>query len=86
MNEPGRPAVPHPPYDELRAAVAGDPAGLAEVDGLHADLHADAPDPHAIRVRTDRLRGFRLIEARIANWFDDPATQRWIFTLGDAGL
>jgi hypothetical protein len=34
----------------------------------------------------DVLRGIRTLEARIANWWDDPMTQRWIKSLSDTGL
>jgi hypothetical protein len=44
------------------------------------------PDPARVRGYVDALRGVRDAEARIANWFDDPETQRWIMTITDAGL
>jgi hypothetical protein len=86
MNDEGRPAAPRLPYDELRDAVGADPAAQAELDALHAHLGDDAPDPGRIAGHVDALRGVRDAEARIANWWDDPVTQRWIKALGDAGL
>lgn len=77
---------PHPPYDELRTALAGTPHDAAPVDALHAELHADRPDPAAVREHASRLRGIPVIEARIANWWDDPNTQRWVKAITDAGL
>jgi hypothetical protein len=91
MNDPGRPGappdVPHPPYDELRAALGDEthPAGES-VDALHAELHADQPDPEAVQRHAGILRGIPVLEARIANWWDDPNTQRWVKAITDAGL
>ncbi|MFN2460459.1 MAG: hypothetical protein ABR591_07210 [Candidatus Velthaea sp.] len=78
--------VPHPPYDELRAALGDRPEGHAAVDDLHAAMNAPAPEPLHVRSQADRLRGFPAIEARIANWFESPAVQRWLSILNDAGL
>jgi len=86
MSDFGRPDVPHPPYDELEAAASGDPEARAHVEALRAQLHSGNPDPSAVREHASRLRGIGVLEARIANWWDDPATQSWIKALTDAGL
>lgn len=86
MNDSGRPDVPHPPYEELRAAAGDDAAATQSVDALQAELHSGEPDPAAVQQHTSRLRSIPLLEARIANWWDDPDTQRWIKALTDAGL
>lgn len=86
MSDSPRPEVPHPPYDELRAAVGEDPSASKTVDALHAELHADAPDPAAVERHAGVLRAIPVLEARIANWWDDPNTQRWVKALSDAGL
>jgi hypothetical protein len=80
------PVVPHPPYDELRAALGDEHDGAASIDALHDELHAPAPDAGAVTTHAWRLRGIPVIEARIANWWDDPDTQRWIKALTDAGV
>ena len=86
MNDSGLPQTPHPPYDELRRD-AGDDAHAAEsVDALHAELHAAEPDPAAVERHATILRGIPVLEARIANWWDDPNTQRWVKAITDAGL
>ena len=82
----GPPDVPHPPYDELRAAAGDHPQAGESVDALQAELHADEPDPAAVRHHTGILRGVPVLEARIANWWDDPNTQRWVKAITDAGL
>jgi len=86
MNASGRPDVPHPPYDELRAAAGGDAGASGSVEALRAELHADEPDPAAVRHHAGILRGIPVLEARIANWWDDPNTQRWVKAITDAGL
>lgn len=85
-NERERPSVPHPPYEDLRAAAGSDAEVRAQVDALHAEMHAREPDPAAVREHASRLRGFGVLEARIANWWDDPATQRWVKAISDANL
>ena len=86
MNDSGTPDVPHPPYDELRAAAGTDPEVARSVDALQAELHSDRPDPEAVQQHAGVLRGIPVLEARIANWWDDPSTQRWVKALSDAGL
>ena len=83
---PGQPEVPHPPYDELRSALGERGEGAASVDALQAELHADRPDPAAVEQHASSLRAIPVLEARIANWWDDPNTQRWVLWITDAGL
>ncbi|MEA2663693.1 MAG: hypothetical protein QOI11_637 [Candidatus Eremiobacteraeota bacterium] len=83
---PPNPDVPHPEYDELRSALGDHSEGHAAVDALQAELHAPEPDRAAVRAHASRLRGIPVLEARIANWWDDPNTQRWVKAITDAGL
>ena len=86
MSDTGQPAVPHLPYDELRTAAGDDPQAAGSVDALQAELHADAPNPEAVVQHANVLRAIPVLEARIANWWDDPDTQRWVKAITDAGL
>jgi hypothetical protein len=86
MNDSGRPDTPHPPYDELRAAAGADAQASASVDALHTELHAAEPDPAVVQRHVTGLRAIPVLEARIANWWDDPNTQRWVKAITDAGL
>jgi hypothetical protein len=86
MTDQERPQRPQLPYDELHAAIGSDPAARSELDALRAHLDDPKPDPARVRGHVDALRGVRDVEARIANWFDDPETQRWIMTITEAGL
>jgi hypothetical protein len=85
-DDSSRPGVPHPPYDELRTAAGDDASAARSVDALHAELHADEPDRAAVAHHAGLLRGIPVLEARIANWWDDPDTQRWVKAITDAGL
>ncbi len=86
MHDSGEPGVPHPPYDELRAAAGTDAQAGASVDALHNELHSGDPDPAVVERHVSGLRGIPVLEARIANWWDDPNTQRWVKAITDAGL
>ena len=81
-----QPSVPHPPYDELNAAVADDPQATQSVEALRAQLNAEKPDAAAVEQHAGLLRGIPVLEARIANWWDDPDTQRWVKAITDSGL
>lgn len=86
MHDEGAPAVPHPPYDELRAALGDQPEAATSIDALQAELEAGAPNVDAVAAHASRLRSIPVIEARIANWWDDPTTQSWVKAITDAGL
>ena len=84
MNDQGRP--PQLPYDDLHATFGDHPGAREELEALRAHLDDPAPDPATIQGHVDALRGFHDTEARIANWWDNPETQRWIMTITSAGL
>jgi len=78
--------IPHPPYEELRNELGDDPAAVRALDDLHAHLHGASPLQATVTSHVDLLRSVRTIEARIANWWDDPHTQQWVKSLSDTGL
>ncbi len=86
MSDSGPPDVPHPPYDELHAAVADDPQAAQAVEALRTQMIVAKPDAAAVEHHTGVLRGIPVLEARIANWWDDPDTQRWVKAITDSGL
>ncbi len=86
MSDDAAPPKPQLPYDELQAAIGADPAGQRELEGLRTHLDGPAPDPARVRGHVDALRGIRDVEARIANWWDDPKTQSWVMFFTDAGI
>jgi hypothetical protein len=81
-----RPPRPDLPYDELHAAIGSDAEARASLEALRTHVEHSSPDPSAVQTHVDALRGVRDVEARIANWWDDPKTQLWIKGLTDAGL
>jgi hypothetical protein len=84
MTDQDRP--PQLPYDELHAALGENAAARTELEALRAHLNEPVPDAERIRGHVDALRGVHDAEARIANWWDNPETQRWIMTITNAGL
>jgi hypothetical protein len=78
--------VPHPPYDQLRNELGDDPAAARAFEERRAHLHGPAPVQATVTQHVDVLRAVRTIEARIANWWDDPRTQQWVKSLSDTGL
>jgi hypothetical protein len=84
MNDDGQ--RPELPYEDLHAAIGPDEAARAQLHALRAHLTHESPDPAKVKTHVDSLRAIHDIEARIANWWDDPKTQIWIKGLTDAGL
>jgi hypothetical protein len=86
MNDQGQPARPPFPYADVHAALGADAEARNELEALRAHLDDPTPDPAKIRGHVDALRGVADAEARIANWWDNPETQRWIMAITNAGL
>jgi hypothetical protein len=78
--------LPQPPFDELRDALGDHPTGNAALDELHAALDQEKAPAHKVHGIVDRLRAIPVIEARILDWWEDPATQRWVMNLSNSGL
>ncbi len=74
------------PHQELHAALPDAHPAHATIDRLHAEVHGSAPDVDAVRQHVGALRALPQLEAAIANWWDDPRTQRVILDLGQIGL
>ncbi len=74
------------PADRLHAALPQGHEGHAAIDGLNAELSRPSPDRDSIESHVERLRTIPELTARVENWFDDPATQRFIAILDSIGL
>ena len=74
------------PLERLREALPEDHAAHATIDALGAEVAKPAPNRQAIERHVGRLRSLRGLEAAIANWWDEPATQRFITYLNQIGL
>ncbi|HEX3670832.1 MAG TPA: hypothetical protein VHT92_03910 [Candidatus Cybelea sp.] len=70
------------PVDELHAALPPDHDAHATIDKLHAAMQADPPDHELIHEHAGALRALPELEAIVANWWDDPKTQRFVAILG----
>ncbi|HVN68708.1 MAG TPA: hypothetical protein VMU38_03515 [Candidatus Binatia bacterium] len=78
--------LPLLPREELHAALPAEHAAHATIDDLHAEMQSPAPNRENIETHVNNLRLLPELEARIANWWDDPNTQRFIGNLGQIGL
>jgi hypothetical protein len=78
----------HPPlpHDELRGALGEGHPEHATIDRLHQELSAQAPDRASIEAEVHRLRSLPELAAIVANWWDDPATQRFMSNLSATGI
>lgn len=85
MTDAGK-GVPHPPYDEMRKRIGDDRAARQTLDALQTHLTGPRPERATVERHVGLLRRVGTLEAIVANWWDDPVTQRWIKNLTDAGL
>jgi hypothetical protein len=78
----------HPPlpHDDLRAALGADHPDQTTLERLQTELNSASPDRAAIEAHVHRLRSLPELAAAVANWWDDPATQRFISNLSATGL
>jgi hypothetical protein len=74
------------PASDLHAALPQGHAAHRSIDRLHAELQKPQPDARAIHAHVGVLRELPELEAALANWWDDPKTQRVIANLGQIGL
>jgi hypothetical protein len=78
-----RPVLPHA---DLHASLPEGHAAHGTIDKLHAEIQGSSPDRDAIEAHVNNLRGLPELEATIANWWDDPRTQRFVANLNQIGL
>lgn len=74
------------PRDKLHAALPSEHGGHATIDALHGELTAASPNRGSIEHHVRTLRGLPELEAIVANWWDDPKTQRFFEILGQIGV
>ncbi|HEY9086467.1 MAG TPA: hypothetical protein VIN40_11115 [Candidatus Tyrphobacter sp.] len=74
------------PEDDLRAALPHGHTAHATIDRLRDELESPSPDRRSIETHVTHLRSLPELAAIIANWWDDPETQRFIATLNSMGL
>ena len=74
------------PAQKLHAALPAGHRDHATIDALHRELTAASPNPDSIENHVRTLQGLPELEAVVANWWDDPKTQRFIGYLSQIGL
>ncbi len=74
------------PRDELHAALPQDHAAHAMIEKLHAAVEAPLPNPRAINEHVGALRALPELEAIVANWWENPKTQRYFSILAQIGV
>jgi hypothetical protein len=80
---PERPGLP---VGDLHEALPEGHAAHATIDRLNDEIHGSAPDRSQIETHVGHLRALPELEATIANWWDSPSTQRFIWSLTQIGL
>lgn len=73
------PALPH---GDLHAALPEEHHAHDTIDALHEELNKESPHRPTIEKHVGTLRGFPQLKAIVADWWDDPKTQRFIDILG----
>lgn len=74
------------PLDQLHEALPDEHPAHATIDDLHAEVNAGQPNAKTIHKHVGALRAVPQLEAIVANWWDAPATQRFIANLSQIGL
>lgn len=74
------------PIAKLHDALPDEHSAHATIDQLHAEVRSPKPDARAIHKHVGALRAFPELEAAVANWWDSPATQRFISNISQIGL
>ncbi|HZZ00738.1 MAG TPA: hypothetical protein VFE36_14315 [Candidatus Baltobacteraceae bacterium] len=74
------------PIEAMHAALPGEHPAHATIDALHTAVRSPKTDARTIEGHVGSLRSIPELEATVANWWDAPATQRFIAYLGQIGL
>jgi len=77
---------PSLPDEDLHAALPEGHSAHTTIDDLNTEIDRDVPSHQAIQKHVAKLRSLPELEAIIANWWDDPQTQRFVWSLNQGGL
>jgi len=81
------PLEPEPvPREHMHAALASEHPAHATIDRLHEEVTGAQPDRKAIEGHVSELRALPELEAIVANWWESPSTQRFVWNLSQIGL
>jgi hypothetical protein len=74
------------PVARLHDALPQGHAAHATIDNLYREITGAKPNRATIEHHVSALRSLPELEATVANWWDDPKTQRVIYDLTQIGL
>ncbi len=74
------------PREKLHAALPDAHPAHATIDRLHAEVQSRQPSRTTIEGHVAELRAMPELEAIVANWWDSPTTQRFVWNLSQIGL
>jgi hypothetical protein len=74
------------PREKLHAALPDAHPAHATIDRLHAEVQSPQPNRTEIEGHVAQLRALPELEAIVANWWDSPTTQRFVWSLSQIGL
>jgi hypothetical protein len=74
------------PAETLHQALPRSHGAHATIDQLKAELSKTTPNAAALKQHVTSLRSVREIEPVLADWWDNPITQRIVFGLSHLGL
>jgi hypothetical protein len=78
--------VPELPSKNLHAALPDAHPAHATIDRLDAEVQSPEPNRTAIEGHVAQLRAMPELEAIVANWWESPTTQRFVWNLSQIGL
>jgi hypothetical protein len=78
--------LPIQKLQQVRDVLPQGHAAHATIDQLQNEMQRPNPDPSSIEKHVGILRSLPELEATIANWWDDPQTQRYVWSLSQGGL
>lgn len=79
-------ARPTLPREDLHAALPAGHDAHEAIDRLHAEVESSQPKRAAIEAHANQLRAVPELEAIVANWWESPSTQRFVWNLSQIGL
>lgn len=74
------------PHETLHAALPQAHPAHATIDRLQAEVRSSKPGRTRIEGLVGELRAVPELEVAVANWWENPATQRLIWNLSQIGL
>lgn len=74
------------PREQMHDALPAEHPAHATIDRLHAEVESSQPNRTEIEGHVKQLRALPELEAIVANWWESPTTQRFVWNLSQIGL